>query len=691
MSKKHKSEFINREISWLAFNERVLQEAADKTVPLIERIRFLGIYSNNLDEFFKVRVATLRRASSLTKKSIDPMDFDPKETLVQIDQIVSVQQAHFDLIYADLLKLLEQENILLINDKKARKTHLNFIEEYFKKNIKPNLIPIILSTKIPFPQLSDNRIYLALELYRKSRTEPYQYALLELPKKTRRFVVLPGTNNGKTYVMYVDDIIRMNMHELFTTHEYDHINAYALKTTRDAELDIDDDLSKSFVEKMSRSLRERKKGQYVRINYDSHLPPDFAAFILKKIRSKSSQSVTPGDRYQSKKDLMHFPDFERKDLTFAPLHSAKHPSIKENKSMFEAIRKGDILLHFPYHSFNSIIDLLREASQDTHVRTIRITLYRVAQNSQIVNALINAIRNGKQVIAVIELQARFDEENNIAISKMLQESGVRVIPGVPGLKVHGKLIQISRKEGTKTVRYTHIGTGNFHEKTSLVYTDISLLTIRKEIGSEVRRMFEFFENNFQRMAHRHLIVSPFGTRRKFTELINNEITFAEKGKPAWITIKMNNLVDASMIRKLYEASEAGVKIKLIIRGICSLIPGIKGKSENIEVISIIGRFLEHSRIISFGNGGKPLYYISSADWMVRNIDHRIEVTCPIYDEKLKTELQNFLDIQLSPNAKARLVESTLENKYIIPLDNKSTFDVQLSFYNLLKKADQQIV
>ncbi len=685
MSKKIKSEFINREISWLAFNERVLQEAEDNSVPLTERMRFLGIYSNNLDEFFKVRVATLRRAAGLTKKPIDPMDFDPKETLAQIDQIVLKQKVQFDIVYARLISEFESKGIIILNDKTIKKEHVKYVQEYFEIQLKPHLIPIILTSKIPFPQLNDNRIYFALELHRKPKTHVDQFALLELPEKINRFVIMPEDVNGKTYVMYVDDIIRLHIHKLFTAQQYDRISAYAFQTTRDAELDIDDDLSKSFVEKMSRSLRERKKGQYVRIAYDSQISIEFIDFILKKIKSKSSQSITAIGRYHSKKDLMSFPDFNRKELIYEPLRRLSHPAISKNKSMIDAIRSGDIMLHFPYHDFNYIIDLLREASQDNHVRTIRITLYRVAKNSQIVNALINAARNGKRVIAVVELQARFDEENNITVSNMLQEAGVRVIPGVPGLKVHSKLIQISRKEGTKTVRYTHVGTGNFHEKTSLVYTDISLLTARKEIGSEVRRLFEFFENNFQRMAHRHLVVSPFGTRRKFTELINKEIALAEKGKQAWITIKLNNLVDASMIRKLYEASEAGVKIKLIIRGICSLIPGIKGKSENIEVISIVGRFLEHSRVIVFSNGGKPLYFISSADWMVRNIDHRIEVTCPVYDEKLKDELQKFLDIQLSPMAKARNIEKSLKNAYINSPDDPNCMDTQLKFYSQLQE------
>ncbi len=683
MNKKDKSEFINREISWLSFNERVLQEATDKTVPLIERIRFLGIFANNLDEFFKVRVATLHRATGLFKKPIDPMDFDPVETLSEINQIVVRQQTVFDQVFSKISTELVKENIQILNEKTIRKEHLPFVKDYFTKELKPHLVPVILNNKTPFPQLSDNRLYFVIELVNKERQSTNTFALIELPDKLKRFVVLPSGQSDKAHVMFADDIIRLHLKELFNVYSFDHANAYALKTIRDAELDIDDDLSKSFVEKVSRSINQRKRGQYVRITYDRSMPQVLLDFILKKIKIRSIESISAGGRYHNKKDLMQFPDFGKKNLVFAAMKTIDHHALQGKKSMLNEIRKKDILLHFPYHSFNLIIDLLREASIDPDVRTIRISLYRVARNSQIISTLINAARNGKRVIAVVELQARFDEENNISVSRILQEAGIRVIPGVPGLKVHCKLIQISRKEGARTVRYVHIGTGNFHESTASVYTDISLLTARKEIGSEVRRIFEFFENNFQRSAHRHLIVSPFGTRRKFTDLINHEIALASKGKRAWIILKMNNLVDPGLIRKLYEASQAGVKIQLIIRGICSLVPGIAGRSENISVVSIVGRFLEHSRILVFGNGGKPQYYISSADWMVRNIDHRIEVSCPVYDEQIKQNLQEFLNIQLGSEAKARRVDKTLKNEYLIPAKGKSVIDTQMATHKYL--------
>jgi polyphosphate kinase len=686
---KKKSEFINREISWLSFNERVLQEAEDKSLPLLERMRFLGIFSNNLDEFYKVRVATLRRATGFSKKPIDPMDFDPVKTLLEINEVVNKQQARFTAIFNQLLGELSKAGIQFINEKQIRQEHILFIQNYFREKVKPFLVPVILSVKNPFPPLNDNSIYFAIELKKPKSAEP-TYSLLEIPSHLPRFITLPG-KSGKVNVIFIDDLIRYYLPELFSIISFDQFNAYAVKTTRDAELDLDDDVSKSFVEKMARSISQRKKGQYVRMNYDQAMPATMLDYLLKRMKIRNMENISAGGRYHNKKDLMSLPDFGRPDLCFATIKPLQHPRLKNGTSFFEEIRKKDILLHFPYHSFSLIIDLLREAAIDPDVRTIRISLYRVAKNSQIINALITAARNGKRVLAVIELQARFDEENNIAITRALTEAGVRVIPGVHGLKVHCKLIQISKKEQGRTVRYVHIGTGNFHERTANIYSDTSLLTANKDIGAEVRRIFEFFESNFVRSVHRLLVVSPFNTRRKFVDLINAEIELAEKKKPAFITIKMNNLVDPGMIRKLYEASNAGVKIKLIIRGICSLIPGIPGKSENIEAISVIGRYLEHSRIIVFGNGGQPLYFISSADWMGRNIDHRIEVSTPILDDDLKKELQACIDLQLEPNAKVRIIDQSLRNGYKKAQPGKRLFDSQMAVYDLLSPKKKTVV
>jgi polyphosphate kinase len=647
-----KSEFINREISWLAFNERVLNEAGNSAVPLIERMRFLGIFSNNLDEFFRVRVATLRRAMGVSKKPIDPMDFDPEETLQEIQEIINAQQEKFDHYFHLVTEQLTKSGVSLINEKQIHKDHLPFLKEYYEEKIKPFLIPVILHHRIPFPQLNDTSIYLICELNRKGASHGSTHALIEISPKLPRFIELPIFEN-KRYVIFVDDLIRYFLKDLFNSLHFSKADAWAIKTTRDAELDIDDDLSKGLIEKMSRSVTQRKKGEYIRLNYDNSIPHHVLDLVLKRAKIKTIENISPGGRYHNKKDLMSFPSMGRIDLCWPQRRAINHAAFQSEIDFFTAIRNNDILLHFPYHSFQYTVDFLRQAAIDPDVKTIRITLYRVSKNSQIVNALINAARNGKRVTALVELQARFDEEHNIKITRQLTEAGIRVIPGVQGLKVHCKLILISRRESGKTVRYVYAGTGNFSERTAKVYTDHALLTAHKEIGEEVRKLFEFFESNYIRSVNRHLIVSPFNTRRRLLDLINAEIEIAEKGHDAFITLKLNNLVDASLIRKLYEASQAGVKVNLIIRGICSLISKLEGKSENIRVFNFIGKYLEHSRVLVFGNGNNPLYFISSADWMVRNIDHRIETTIPVYNPAIQNELQKMLDIQMSGEKKIK--------------------------------------
>ncbi len=652
---KKKSEFINREISWLAFNERVLNEAGNKSVPLIERLRFLGIFSNNLDEFFRVRVATLRRATGVSNKPIDPMDFDPEETLQEIQEIINAQQEMFDHHFQVITEQLAKSGVHLINEKQILKEHVPFLREYYNGQIKPYLVPVLLNNRIPFPQLNESSIYLICELNKKGATHGSTHAILEISSKLSRFVELPPFGN-KRYVIFIDDLIRYFLLDLFRSLQFTRAEAWAIKTTRDAELDIDDDLSKGLIEKMSRSVTQRKKGEYLRLNYDNSIPHHVLDLVLKRAKIKNIENISPGGRYHNKRDLMSFPSVSRPDLCWAKQDAIIHPSLNSETDVFSVIRSKDILLHFPYHSFQNTIDFLRQAAIDPDVRTIRITLYRVSKNSQVVNALIGAARNGKRVTALVELQARFDEEHNIKITRQLTEAGVRVIPGVQGLKVHSKLILVSRRESGKTIRYVYAGTGNFSERTAKVYTDHALLTAHKEIGEEVRKLFEFFESNYIRSVHRHLIISPFNTRRRITDLINSEITAAEQGQNAFITLKLNNLVDAALIRKLYEASHAGVKVNLIIRGICSLKTDLEGKSENTRVINIIGRYLEHSRVLVFGNNGSPLYFISSADWMVRNIEHRIEATIPIYDISIQQELQHALDIQMNnpTNSKVKL-------------------------------------
>ena len=677
-------EFINREISWLSFNERVLQEAKDQSVPLIERFRFLGIFSNNLDEFFRVRVASLRRMVMVGKRTRTDLNFEAAQTLIDIRKKVADLQQQYSETFDSLEEQLKEEGILFVNEEELSESQSDFVRAYFRTEVRINLVPIMLGGGIPFPELHDETIYLAVRLtLDRSSGKKIKYALIEVPNHLPRFVVLPEEDE-KRYVMFLEDVIRLKLNRLFAIFDPIAISAYTIKITRDAELDIDDDIDKSLMEKMEKSLDRRKKGEYVRFLYDSRMPEDMLQYLKRKMKVKDDENVIPGGIYHNKKDLMSFPSFGRTDLCFNPLPPLSHKDLTNRTSLLNQVAKRDILLNYPYHKFTYIVDLLRESAIDPNVKAIKINIYRVASNSQIVNALINAAKNGKQVDVIIELQARFDEQHNIEVSEQLQEAGATVIFGVPGLKVHSKLLLVTRKEGRKLVQYAHVGTGNFHGKTATIYGDTSLLTADSRIANEVAKVFDFFESNYQRMTFRHLLVSPYSTRRKFTALINREIKNAQEEKKAWIIIKLNNLVDAQMIRKLYDASNAGVEVKLIIRGICSLIPGVKGMSENITVISIVGRFLEHSRIMVFANDGNPEYYISSADWMKRNLDHRIEVSTPIYDPALQSEITEYLNLQFKDNVKARIIDKKQKNKYLTAGRGKETINSQEETYKYFK-------
>lgn len=660
----HNKEFINREISWLAFNERVLQEARDPRVPLIERMRFLGIFSNNLDEFFRVRVASLRRRMIYNPKGLTDLNFSPAETLAAIKRKVVSLQKTYNKTFNELEEELRKEHIFFLKPEDLTPEQHDFATGYFRSEVRPNLVPIMLGFGNTFPELQDQSIYLAVKMTSgQGRTQKVRFALIEVPDHLPRFVVLPSDANGH-YVMFLEDVIRLRLRKLFAIFDPSDLEAYTIKITRDAELDIDDDIEKSFVEKMQKGLDRRKRGEYVRFLYDAQMPSDLFEYLIRKMKIKDKENIIPGGRYHNRKNLMAFPDFGRKDLCFEPLPPTPHKEFINRVSLLNVVKKRDVLLQYPYQQFTNLVDLLREAAIDPDVKEIKINLYRVAKKSHIVNALENAARNGKEVTVVIELQARFDEKNNIRVSEKLQEAGAQVIFGVPGLKVHSKLMLITRREGRKLNAYAHIGTGNFHGGTAMIYTDTALLTSDARITREVERVFDFIQDNYLRFTFRHLAVSPYNTRRRFANMIDRETEHAKAGKKAWITVKMNNLVDAGMIRKLYEASTAGVKVKLLIRGICSLIPGVKGMSENIEVYSIVGRFLEHSRILVFGNDGQPEYFISSADWMTRNLDYRVEVSAPIYDPKLQSELQHYLDIQMNDRVKLRKLDRDLSNQYV---------------------------
>ncbi|MEO6902146.1 MAG: polyphosphate kinase 1 [Bacteroidia bacterium] len=672
---------INRELSWLSFNERVLQEAQDATVPLIERIKFLAIYSNNLDEFFRVRVATLKRVIKLQKKTKKFLTENPQQLLYKIQRVVIEQQQKFEDTYQKLLKELEKFSISIINEKQLSSEQGTFVTQYFREQVMQFLFPIMMEKETPSPYLKDHSVYLVIKLECNRKKKKTKYALLEISvDPLSRFFVLPNKNK-QSYIILLDDVIRHNLNHVFSNFDYDNIEAYTIKLTRDAELDIDNDISKSFVEKISKGLKQRKKGSAVRLVYDHEIPSEMLSFIMKKLNLGKEDTPIPGGRYHNFKDFISFPNIGTPALSYQKTIPLKHPDLKDQSTLFKVIKQKDVLITYPYQTFDHVIDLLREASIDPKVKSIKITLYRVARNSSIVKALINAIKNGKQVTAVVELQARFDEEANMYWAGKLKEEGATVIYGVRGLKVHSKMFIISRQEGKERINYVHVGTGNFNGKTALIYTDHSLLTCDKRITGEVERVFSFYTNNLKKGTYKHLLVSPFFMRKELLKLVNKEIAIAKTGKPASIILKINNLVDEEMIKKLYEASTAGVKIKLIIRGICSLVAGVKGLSENIEAISIVDKFLEHSRFFIFHNDGKEKYFLSSADWMVRSLDHRSEVAVAIYDKGIQQQLRTIFDAMWADNTKARILGSEQKNEYR-KTNTKTKIRAQEVIYNL---------
>lgn len=674
-----KERFINRELSWLAFNHRVLQEAASKKVPLIERVRFLGIFSNNLDEFFRVRVANLMRASLIGKKTTTTLGFDVNETLAAVSAKVVELQAEYNRVFAQLERALKREGVHFVHEGQINPQQAEFASDYFASKVRPTLVPVMVGGGTKFPDLKDGTLYLAVGLQGTKGEEGTRYAVIEVPAHLPRFLVLPSTEEGE-HVMFIEDVIRLELRRIFALFEPERVFAHAIKVTRDAEIDMDDDLSRSLMEKMSRGIARRKKGHYVRFLYDAAMPQEMLQFVKRRLKLGDTENVIAGSRYHNRKDLMGFPDFGRKDLVFPPQPAVAHPLLAHKTSLLDQIQKRDILLHYPFQRFSYVVDILREAAIDPTVESIRINLYRVANNSQVINTLVNAARNGKEVHVVMELAARFDERHNIKVSNVLQEAGATVEFGVSGLKVHSKVFLVARRRGKKRELFAHIGTGNFHEKTAGIYGDVSLLTADPSITSEVERLFSFFSNNYERPVFRHLIVSPYGTRRRFSRLIDREMTLALMGKEGRLTLKLNNLVDAEMIEKLYDASQAGVRITLLIRGICSLIPGVPGMSENIEVRSIVGRYLEHVRLLVFGNDGNPEMYISSADWMTRNLDRRVEVSVPVRDPMLQSELAHYLDLQLRDTEKARIIDASMDNQPVSVRKGAKQVDAQQATY-----------
>ncbi len=650
---------VNRDISWLSFNDRVLQEANDPSVPLLDRLKFLGIVSSNRDEFFRVRVASIKRMVRLGKKGEELLGENPNQLLDSIQSIIVRQQEEFDDSFQKILSELERKGIFLLNETQLTKEQGAFVREYFYENIQPALVPILLDNLNEFPAMKDRSIYFLIMMQKGGAKT--KYALLEIPNEVLpRFVVIPKENK---YIILLDDVIRYCLDDLFFSFDYDFITAYTIKITRDAELDLEQDVTKSLVKKVAESIKNRRNGQPTRLVYDESMPTEAYKFLLKKIQLNKEEHPISGGRYHNFVDFMKFPSLNRLELKQKNAPSLPHKAIPSRTSMFKIIAKQDILLSFPYQSYTHVINMLREASIDPKVSEISITLYRMASNSRIVNSLINAIRNEKKVIAIVELQARFDEEANIRWANKLNEEGVKVIYGVPGIKLHSKLFLITRHEQNKIVYYAHVGTGNFNEDTAKLYADYSLLTADKRITDEVSKVFNFYNDNLKVGTYNHLIVSPFNTRKKYIQFINTEIENAKLGNDAWIFVKMNSLTDHEMIKKLYEASSAGVKIRIIVRSICSLVPGINMLSENIEAISIVDKYLEHSRIFVFANNSDTKVYLSSADWMTRNLDHRSEVGVPVYDPVLKKQLIEMLEIQWNDNTKARSINVFQSNPY----------------------------
>ena len=673
--------YIDREKSWLTFNARVLQEANDENVPLLDRFRFLGIFSNNLDEFFRVRYAAIRRMSLETNETEKILGVPAEQLLKEITDIVIEQQSESLRILSEIEKKLEKENIYIINEKQVTKEQEVFIHDYFIQKVSPAVVTIMLNDLEEFPLLKDTSGYLAVKLVMNTEhsNEKTRYAVIEIPSTINRFVVLPS-NSEKQYIILLDDVIRLNLDSIFNIFDCKSISAHMIKITRDAQLEFDSDLSKSLMEKISNSVKERRVGEPVRFVYDQAIGKDTLEFFLKGMNILSSDSIIPGGRYHNRRDYMNFPNLGRYDLLYRENLPLPVPGLSLEGSILERIKKKDYLLYAPYQSFSYIIKFLREAALDPKVASIKITLYRLAKNSQIVSSLINAAKNGKKVTVQIELQARFDEESNISYSEQMQTEGIELIFGVKGLKVHSKICVIERIEDGRVKRYGFISTGNFNENSAKVYTDVTLFTSNVEILKDAAKIFDFFDVNYRVHRYKHLIVSPHYTRSRFNKLIDREILNALSGKEAYIKLKMNSISDFKMTDKLYEASQAGVKIQLIIRGICCLIPGVKGLSENIEAISIVDNYLEHSRIYIFGNAGDPEVFISSADFMTRNLDARVEVTCPIYDPEIKKELIETFEIGWKANVKARIHSADLLNRYRKRGDEKP-FRAQQEMYN----------
>jgi polyphosphate kinase len=688
---KKVKEPIVRDLSWLSFNERVLQEAKDSSVHVFDRLRFLGIFSNNLDEFFRVRVATLNKMAKLGKAAKVHLEANPEGILREIQQTVIMQQNDFDNTYQQIIGELAEQNIFIKNETQLSSVQEDFIRQYYTDKVSSQIVPLMIESIPQMPLLRDKSIYLACVLGDLKGKKPRSYALIEIPTKVlSRFVILPS-KKGDTDIILLEDIIRFNLPNLFAPFGFNDFSGYIIKVTRDAELEADNDISSSLIEKLEKQIKNRKKGKTTRFVFDRALDLGLLDFLSKRLGLTKKDNLIPGGRIHNFKDFMDFPRSVFQNLQSRPKPFV-HPKLLQPIRIMHVLDKQDILLHFPYHSFDSIIDLLREAAIDPYVQSIKLTAYRLAKNSKIVNTLVNAVRNGKKVTVMLELRARFDEEANLVWKSVLEDEGVKVILGVPNMKVHAKLCVIKRRENARTKQYGFVSTGNLNESTAAYYGDHCLLTSNRHILADINRIFAALENPKLTLSELELCktlpVAPNNMRKFYVALIDKEIEFAKKKKTASITIKLNSLVDKILIEKLKQAAIAGVEVRLIIRSICCILTNNKAYKKDIKAISIVDEYLEHARVFVFNNGGSPKVYISSADWMIRNLDHRIEAACPILDAKLKKELIDILNIQLSGNVKARILDNEQDNSYVAREVNEVKVRSQVEIYNYLFKEVQ---
>ena len=679
--------YLPKELSWLSFNQRVLQEAADESNPLIERIRFLGIYSSNLDEFYKVQFANLKKYVLIEQEQAQSTS-NAKHLLRQVTQKVIQLELQFDQLYNELLLEMARNQIFLINERQLTTYQETWIKNYYKQNLRQYITPILLDSHTELIQfLKDDHAYLAVEIICKDKIS---YALLELPTDNApRFVLLPSEVSTKNKsIIFLDNILRYCLADIFEVFfDAVELNAYSININRDAEYELNTELD-SLLELMSQGLKQRLTAQPVRFTYQKDMPKALFELLINKLRL-TEQDAMPGGRYPNFKDLANFPDLGVKNLLNKHLPSLAYNRFKKFRNAFATIKDRDVLLYYPYYSFGHVLEIMRQASFDPAVTHIRMNIYRVAKDSRFIHAAINAANNGKKVTVVVELQARFDEEANIKWAKRLIRSGIKVIYSQPKLKIHAKLFLIDRKEDDRIVRYAHIGSGNFNEKTARVYTDFSLLTADPAITDEVIKVFNFIENPFKPVSFNHLLVSPQNTRQRFYEFIEREINNAKVGKPSGIYLKLNAITDKEMIDQLYRASCAGVKIRMIVRGTCVLVPQIPNLSENIYVTSIVDQYLEHARVYIFENKGKKYTYISSADWMPRNLDNRIEVGVKIFDPILKSTIHDIFNLQCNDNVKARIIDKDNTNNYV-QRGNKKKVRAQHAIYDYLKHMESSV-